>query len=378
MTTRESFKNMTVEQAQSILKELTELESPKFMAFSIVFALFKTYGIPTVSSLLVSTGELSSQEAASKRIADTGVLLLEFAFNKPSSPRASQAIARMNFLHARYQRAGKILNSDMLYTLGVFALEPGRWINQYEWRKLTDFERCASGTFWKATGDAMEIDMSVLPSHASGWRDGLHWLEEVEAWTLEYEEHHMVPDEENAKLANTHLDVIFFNLPRSLRAVARSYVSIIVGERLRKAMLLPQPSVLQCKVFRAVLLIRRFFLRHASLPRPEFLRKDYIAHQPEGGTDRYNLKEYLSFPWYVKPTLERRWGPRAWLLRLIGRKLPGDDNDMYAPEGYLIEEVGPASQRGKGVDHMENTKLRLRGRGDCPFLTDRESWAGVM
>lgn len=41
MTKRQDFKNMTADVAQAILKDLTELEFPKLMGFSIVFALFK-------------------------------------------------------------------------------------------------------------------------------------------------------------------------------------------------------------------------------------------------------------------------------------------------------------------------------------------------
>lgn len=38
---------------------------------SVQFALFKTYGIPTISSLLVATKEFSTAQNASKRYADT-------------------------------------------------------------------------------------------------------------------------------------------------------------------------------------------------------------------------------------------------------------------------------------------------------------------
>ena len=41
MTSRQDFKNMTADESQAILKDLTELEFPKLMGFSIVFALFK-------------------------------------------------------------------------------------------------------------------------------------------------------------------------------------------------------------------------------------------------------------------------------------------------------------------------------------------------
>ena len=87
MLNRSDFARLTADQAQDILEELVEMEFPKLMGFSIVFALFKTYGIPSVSSLLISTGELAGPETASKRTADTGVLLLEFCLNKPSYPK---------------------------------------------------------------------------------------------------------------------------------------------------------------------------------------------------------------------------------------------------------------------------------------------------
>lgn len=60
--------------------------------------------------------------------------------HSPTSERATSAIARMNWLHGRYQKAGKISNDDMLYTLALFLLEPERWIRLYEWRDLTEME----------------------------------------------------------------------------------------------------------------------------------------------------------------------------------------------------------------------------------------------
>lgn len=44
LTTRASFARMTIEEAQAILKDLTELEFPKVFGFSIIFALFKEGG----------------------------------------------------------------------------------------------------------------------------------------------------------------------------------------------------------------------------------------------------------------------------------------------------------------------------------------------
>lgn len=50
---RVSFASMTTNDAQSVLKDLTELEFPKFFGFSIIFALFKVckVGLPRCTAI---------------------------------------------------------------------------------------------------------------------------------------------------------------------------------------------------------------------------------------------------------------------------------------------------------------------------------------
>ncbi|KAI9725360.1 MAG: hypothetical protein M1828_003210 [Chrysothrix sp. TS-e1954] len=364
---RNSLNLMTLEDAQRIMKDLVELEFPKFMGFSIVFALFKTYGLPGVSSLLVSTGELSSSANASKRTADTGVLLFEFALNNPYSDRAIKAITRMNYLHENYIKAGKITNSSLLYTLSVFALEPLRWVSRYEWRQLSDVEICASGTYWKAIGDAMKISYDEHPP-LEDCASGLQWITEIRAWSEEYERQHMVPADTNSQLANAHLDVIFVNLPPVISTLGKRVVSVLVGERLRVAMKLPRPSNYWYKGVDSLLKLRKLLLRYLALPRSEMLRKDYAA-ELDKSSGRLYAKEYLSYPWYVRPTLMRRWGPRALILRLLQRKLPGDDGNSYAPNGFIVTEVGPKQKKNRGLKDMEQDELRIREQWKqaCPF-----------
>jgi hypothetical protein len=157
--TREDFKNMTGEDAWMILKYIISLEFPFLSEKAFSFALFKyvlldnidvfsylrirTYGIPSISKLLCETQQLGKAEYAGRRYVDTSVLIVEFLAQSPTSERANSAIARMNYMHNRYQKAGKISNDDMLYTLSLFVLEPERWIRQYEWRSLTPMEKCA-------------------------------------------------------------------------------------------------------------------------------------------------------------------------------------------------------------------------------------------
>lgn len=57
MRHRRDYASMTADQAQMILKDLTELEFPKMMGFSIVFALFKVRDnrqLPIVAKLMKS------------------------------------------------------------------------------------------------------------------------------------------------------------------------------------------------------------------------------------------------------------------------------------------------------------------------------------
>ena len=86
-------------------------------------------------------------------------------------------------------------------------------------------------------GDAMDISYSKLPSSIAGCKDGLQWLNELEAWSIEYEEAYMVPAVTNNQLADSHLDIICINVPASLLTSCKKVVSVIVGERVRKAMM---------------------------------------------------------------------------------------------------------------------------------------------
>lgn len=125
----------------------------------------------------------------------------------------------------------------MLYTLSLFATQPIEWIDRYEWRSLTELERCAVGTFWKSIGDAMGISYEKLPSGKTGFRDGIHWLEEIIQWSNEYEKACMVPHPKNHETAEQTTAVLVYMLPKSLKPVGYNFVSHVMDDRLRKAMM---------------------------------------------------------------------------------------------------------------------------------------------
>ena len=236
-TTRACFTRMTDHDAYLIQQNISELEFPFTFEKAFQFALFRTYGIPSISKLLVATSQLSDVKTALKRYADTEVLLTEFMANEPAHERTQDAMARMNYIHSVYQKAGKISNDDMLYTLSLLAAEPVRWIERYEWRSLQDFEMCALGTFWKSVGDAMKIDYGRLESCDPGWIDGLQWLEEIMAWSEAYEKRAMVPDVNNKKTADETTAILLWTVPAALKEFGRNVVSALMDDRLRMAMM---------------------------------------------------------------------------------------------------------------------------------------------
>ncbi|KAI4151537.1 MAG: hypothetical protein LQ341_000894 [Variospora aurantia] len=228
---------MTDNDAFEIQLIIMQLEFPFTFYKAIQFALFRTYGIPSISKVLVATSQLSDVATASKRYADTAALLREFLSHRPSSPRTLEAIARMNYIHSLYQQSGAISNDDMLFTLSLFVLEPCRWIERYEWRALKDFEKCSLAVFWKSIGDAMGISYRRLESAEEGWVDGVHWLEELQAWSEQYERKNMRPHPDNKRNADETVAILLWGIPKSLKSFGKRVVSALMDDRLREAMM---------------------------------------------------------------------------------------------------------------------------------------------
>jgi hypothetical protein len=290
---------------------------------------------------------------------------------EPTSERAITALARTKLLHTGYRASGKILESDMLYTLSLFALEPVRFVERYEWRGLSALEKCAVGTYWKSVGDALGISYAVLPGGQSGegFRDGLQWLEEMGAWSERYEEEKMKAAEANRAVADKTMDVLVYGMPGWVRGLGVSVATCVMDERLRAAMMYDPPRRVVKVMFDAAVVIRRFFLRYLALPRPYFMRRDVFTEKPnEYG--RHHVQEWNGMPYYVRPTLWNRWGPSAWVQRLIGLPLPGDEGDKYYPRGYHTPDVGPKYFEGKGRKGLEKIKekLRVQRTGKSPFI----------
>jgi ER-bound oxygenase mpaB/B'/Rubber oxygenase, catalytic domain len=164
------------------------------------------------------------------------VLIGEFLVHPPQDVRSVKATSRMNCIHQLYQQSGQISNDDMLYTLSLLASFPIEWVARYEWRKLNDFEQCAMGTFWRSIGEDMGIDYSPLPSATLGWKDGLHWLEEIHIWSRGYRVRHMRADPNNRLVAVSAMEAVLGTTPPPLRPLVRWGVLAALDGPLRRSL----------------------------------------------------------------------------------------------------------------------------------------------
>lgn len=128
----------------------------------------------------------------------------------------------------------------------------------------------------------------------------------------------------------------------------------------------PPPLIFR-GLFTTFFTLRRIYLLHLALPRPNFLRLDVFTEKPNEYGRNFILV-YEGTPFYVQPTVWNRWGPAAWFKWALGQPLPGDSDKFY-PQGYYAPDLGPKYFEGKGRKELEVIKegLRERRRGQCPF-----------
>ncbi len=158
------------------------IEFPWDIARALEMALYRTYCVPSIGSLLHETQEF--EQRAQKRYDDTSLLLgeaLKFGLN---SERGRAAVRRINQIHSRFS----ISNEDMLYVLSVFVVVPLRWLDRFGWRAVTETERRATYTYYREFGRRLGI------------RDIPETREELFAFCDAYESEHFAHTPANARV----------------------------------------------------------------------------------------------------------------------------------------------------------------------------------
>ncbi|KAL8279872.1 hypothetical protein RQP46_007722 [Phenoliferia psychrophenolica] len=390
---------MTPVEAQEIIKTGLNYEMPFILTKALEFALFKTYGIPTISDLLRYTSEFKDKKKAGRRYADTGILIFAFvtyplvgpgsgapATAGPVDPRSAVAVGRINYLHGRW--ASKISNDDLLYTLSTFILEPQVWASQFEWRPLTPVEEMAWMVFFSEIGRRMGI--TGIPQEIS----------ELIQWAEDYERLHMVPTESCRDVADATTQLLLFNVPQFARTFGEKVVACLLYDRLRESIMVSRPPAILKSIVQAALKGRGFAIRHFFVPRIAYFKKGLFpddkpafpkGYIPASSTATKSMKgsdgsasdsasastsdddsaastAATSVDGNEKMYIEERKGLLGFLdsasifLGIFrADQIPGAS---FKPQGLRLEECGPTAVELKGNEAVRKMAEAMQG---CPL-----------
>lgn len=206
---------------QADCQEITYLvgayEYPWLIKKSLEFALFRTYGVPSVARVLDSTSQFYRH--GQRRYDDTTLILSEIVENGYDSERGLRAIKVMNHMHNKYN----IPNEDMLYVLSTFIYEPIRWSMRFGWRKPTHHENLASYYFWCEVGKRMGI------------KDLPETYEQFEQFNRNYEQKYYRFDPANRRVADGTIEIMMSWYPSFLHPLVREAIYALIDEPLRQA-----------------------------------------------------------------------------------------------------------------------------------------------
>ena len=185
---------------------------------ALEFALFRTYAVPSISTLLYQTGEFVLRPR--KRYDDTELILYEITENGFDSERGRSALRRMNQMHGRFP----IANEDFLYVLSTFVFEPIRWIERFGWRTLRNNEKQGIFRFYSELGHRMNI--KEIPKN----RDSF------ELYNIEYERTHFKYAEANYHIGSATRNLLLsFYLPKFLWPLGKPFINAMMDAPLCEA-----------------------------------------------------------------------------------------------------------------------------------------------
>lgn len=238
-------------------------EFPWDMEQALSFALFRTYAVPGIGSLLARTGEFT--ERVQKRYDDT-VLLLEpptrLGFEHPE---ARAAIRRINQMH----RAHDIPGHEFRYVLSTFVVVPKRWLDAYGKRPLSPHEVIASVEYYRRLGRHMNIP--DLPETYA----------EFEELLDSYEAEHFGFDAGGREVADATLALMATFQPRPVRRFMETFGRCFMEPALLDAFGYDPPP-------RAVVALARGGLR----ARGRLLRAFPARRTPVTAADKKHLRSY--------------------------------------------------------------------------------------
>jgi len=243
---------------------------------ALSFALFRTYAVPSIGSLLDRTGAFTG--ATQKRYDDTALLLEAPFVHGFDSEAGRTALRRINQMHRAYD----IADDDLRYVLSTFVVVPKRWLDDYGWRPLTETELRASVNYYRHLG--RHLGIKDIPET---YDDFMHLMDD-------YERAHFDFDAGGRRVADATLRLLTTFYPRPLRRPVEVFSRALMDAPLLEAFAYAEPAPVVRRLSRAAMRARARLLRHTpSNRRPTFtadLRR--IKSYPDG----YRLAELGTFP----------------------------------------------------------------------------------
>jgi hypothetical protein len=253
-------------------------EFPWDVTQALSFALFRTFAVPSIGSLLARTGEFTARPQ--KRYDDTVLLLDAVLQHGFGDERGRAALRRVNQMHGAYG----ISNDDLLYTLSTFVVMPKRWLADFGWRPLTPKEADAATRYYVELGQHMGI--TGIPSTHAGF----------EAFLDRYEAERFGYDEGARRVADATLDLLASFPPNHLlpKALVRKASFALMDDRLLDAFRYPRPSPALRRLVRAGLKARAAVVRRKGPRLEPLLAQDLpqVRSYPRG----FEVEELGTFP----------------------------------------------------------------------------------
>lgn len=265
-----------------ICRQLSGYEFPWDMTRALEIALFRTFCVPSIATLLDRTAEFHHH--GQKRYDDTGImisLILQWGYD---TPQGQEIIGRMNQIHGHFP----ISNADFLYVLSTFIYEPVRWLERFGWRPLTQIEKEAIYYFWRAVGEQMQIN-DIPPNYA-----------DFEQYNLNYEQQYYRYDPANQKVGASTVNLFLSWFPQPFRPMIQPFVYAIMDDGMLRAFGFPQPQPWHRQLVTLALRSRSQLLRHLPPRRhPHFYSEESQRSYPQG----YQIQDLG--PTKLLPTLNR-------------------------------------------------------------------------
>ncbi|KAI9473456.1 MAG: hypothetical protein EXX96DRAFT_578039 [Benjaminiella poitrasii] len=267
--------------AMEIYSNIFRKEFPLFARSSLEFALFKPFSMPSVSKLLVSTREFLDR--CPRRAEDTELILSEIIDPYPriqnelrcnphitekeitkQYERRENAINRLNELHGKYP----ISDEDYLYTLVLFVVEPIRWINNWEWRKLDIREINAIFKVWHEIGTKMKI--KNIPDTLN------EWYEVQKEYVTKLVYYHPT----NWRCADPTIKHLGSRLPKFMLPVLYKVLPCLLEDSECTAFGIQTASAFMRLMFNMIIFVRACLIRYFCLPRRIYdLRTPFYANE---------------------------------------------------------------------------------------------------